>query len=261
MLSKNLQHYIWHTVIYTSLIIPIRRLFYSGPWQKSVIHYYQRKYPLSVTKNDVFNVPLLSSVLLAQQTDLMLDTLLEAHCLCGLQIKPNVCDQLSRLFIELNVNFYENPHRNHSIVRGLAEDPLVMALVSYYFKSTPELDSSYFVRTLPEYEHAITRATTFHRDFPDFILLTLMVYLSDVDGERSPHEVIPEPCMLNSWRTMLGDFGWIYASKTTRSTPVSVVAAKGHAALENIQLLHRRAVGKQTRKVMFLNYRLMKSSK
>ncbi|KAF7772122.1 hypothetical protein PCIT_a2130 [Pseudoalteromonas citrea] len=60
---------------------------------------------------------------------------------------------------------------------------------------------------------------------------------------------------------MLGGLGRIYASKKTRRTPVSVVAARGHVALENIQLLHRRAMGKQMCEVIFLNYRLKKPSK
>ena len=78
-------------------------------------------------------------------------------------------------------------HRRCPSVRALAEDARVLAVAQRYLEAEPRLHGAYLVWSPPGDDGY---GRTFHHELIDLRALSLFVYLTDVDREASPHQVI-----------------------------------------------------------------------
>jgi len=156
-------------------------------------------------------------------------------------------------------------------------DPRLLHLVEAYLGCVPTLYSVNawwsFVAPKPE----MVNVQYFHRDTDDWRFVTLFIYLTDVDADGGPHEVIPESHSLDGmkklvkgipfWRSKMdversfvddmGEDFSLACEKSFKSAAVQLTGPAGSMFLVNTLALHRGIVPTRTdRLVIWARYGL-----
>lgn len=93
---------------------------------------------------------------------------------------------------QFSIAVYHNVERQLPLIHELARDPLVMQIAANYFCTAPVYLDCRLWWTFPVGQHFDRTKTSafFHSDRDDYSALRLFFYLSDVDDESGPHELI-----------------------------------------------------------------------
>lgn len=154
-------------------------------------------------------------------------------------------------------------YRSDQILRapGLVDqlnDPRLIDLIESYLGCVPTLYSVNCWWSFPAKKPELFYSQYYHRDTDDWRFLTLFIYLTDVDEESGPHQVIPGShsragmtalARRNSWfrpgdisETFVNTMGDKFAAETERrfgQYAVKLIGPAGTMLLVNTLALHR----------------------
>jgi hypothetical protein len=83
-----------------------------------------------------------------------------------------------------------DPHKDCSTIRAIAEEPLIRAIASAYLGCKARLLNTQVWYTFPQTDGKPNPEFGFHYDIDDYRFLKLFFYLSDVDADCGPHQII-----------------------------------------------------------------------
>lgn len=155
-------------------------------------------------------------------------------------------------------------------------DPRLIDLIEAYLGCVPTLYSVNAWWSHPANKPEMTNVQFFHRDTDDWRFVTLFIYLTDVDAESGPHQLVPGSHSLAgmrdlvrkaSWwprfdveRSFVDDMGEDFSKDCDRlfgSMAVDITGPAGSMALVNTLALHRGLVPRRTaRFVVWARYGL-----
>lgn len=118
------------------------------------------------------------------------------------QIAPEVLARLRCVADALPLHAYTHAHEADTDIQAIVSDPTVLAVLRAHFRSEPVLlECSLVVHEpgrLDELEPLSQRR--FHFDYAGWQSLNLFVYLTDVNAESGPHEVVLGTHRQRTWR-------------------------------------------------------------
>lgn len=242
--------------IFQQIPIKLRQLYYAGPWQNSVVRYFQSKNSVNYRQN-ISTIETNNTKFWGKNKDDIITSLKNNHFATELSIPESRFNTIKECFSYTSKDYIEDLHIKYPNLNKIFLNPTLLSIISAYLKVNPILQSSFFVRTHKESisETNAPRAHRFHRDYADFLSLTLMIYLTDVDDNYGAHEIIPESYSENTFSYILKKRKSIKDIK-----PFTFTGKKGSAFLENTQLLHRRIPCRNKREILFVNYCLQRRS-
>jgi hypothetical protein len=153
-------------------------------------------------------------------------------------------------------------YRSDQVLRapGLVDqlnDPLLLDLIEAYLGCVPTLYSVNSWWSFPAEKPELYYSQYFHRDTDDWRFITLFMYLTEVDAESGPHQVVPGSHTLegmrrlspNSWlrrfdvkATFTNSMGAEFAEQCDRhfaGHAADIVGPAGSMFLVNTMALHR----------------------
>ncbi len=156
-----------------------------------------------------------------------------------------------------NDNPYFSCYRSEAILRcptllDLFNDPRILAHVARHLECRPTLYSVNGWWSFPAPNPQIDHAQHFHRDIDDTKFLTMFLYLTDVDADCGPHQVIPD----TESRGPQGG-GSVFSDLVEEMYRAQIVTAIGPAGtlwLVNTKNLHRGLCPKKPRLATWARY-------
>ena len=232
----------------------IRMAALTGPWQPLLLFFCRRwgstpRFPTS----EKTVLPDLDPQKVAEK--LNLDGWAQAFRLPMLQL-----EEILAFLEQTPQQSYENPHLHCEALRELASDSKVIDVVRRYIGGEPNLYHSIIWRNKGVANPDQIRDAHLHRfhfDVADVKSLALFAYLTDVDEQCGPHEVISGTHNRKSlWRTAL-----IYLDEREARSRYSgrmnvIVGPRGTAFFEEQTVYHRQAFPKKPRMMLRLTYTL-----
>jgi hypothetical protein len=155
-----------------------------------------------------------------------------------------------------------NPHLDCAAVRGIAHDPILLEVVKGYIGAEPILYSSRLWWTRPpvdnqQREQSLAGDARFHYDVGDFKTLTVFVYLTDVDENSAPHQVIIgthlRKAPLHFIKRHISDR---HVNAAFQGRVKTIVGRRGTGFFEDLNCFHRRLIPRNPRLILMLTYLL-----
>lgn len=139
-------------------------------------------------------------------------------------------------------------------------DPRLLDLIEAYLGCTPTLYSLNAWWSLPSPKPEYVNVQYFHRDTDDFRFLVLFIYLTDVDGESGPHQIVPgshDPRRVPK-ETFVDSMGVEFSEQIEKTySPDTIAGPAGTMFLANTVALHRGLVPKKkARLILWARYGL-----
>jgi hypothetical protein len=158
---------------------------------------------------------------------------------------------------------YDNPHLHCGALRALVSDPKIIDVVRRYLRGEPRLYDSIVWRNGGVANADQVRDShlyRFHFDVADVKSLALFVYLTDVDEQCGPHEVISGTHHRKSlWRTALLYVDEHDAYRRYPGRANLIVGPRGTAFFEEQTVYHRQSVPKKPRMMLRVTYTLWRA--
>jgi hypothetical protein len=160
---------------------------------------------------------------------------------------------------------YENPHLHCQALRELALDPAVVDVVRRYIGGEPYLYHSVIWKNVgverPE-EVEDSHLYQFHFDVADVKSLVLFAYLTDVDENCGPHEVVSGTHGRRSlWKIARIYVGEHEIRKRYPGRVNLIVGSRGTAFFEEQTVYHRQAMPRKARMMLRITYTLWRAPK
>lgn len=180
------------------------------------------------------------------------------------QLGPN-CDNQGPLFRLEDVRGPFACYRPDQLIRapGLMDqlnEPKLLDLIETFLGCTPTLYSLNAWWSLPSPKPEMENVQYFHRDTDDFRFIVLFGYLTDVDEEAGPHQIVPGSHSADRMprETFVDSMGTDFSEQIERAyKPDTITGMAGTMFLANTLALHRGLVPRKTpRLILWARYGL-----
>lgn len=239
------------------LVRAVRAIWWLGPWRNFLIKYYQlrnRNPALHRTERSLF--PNLNP-------NIALRHLNQDGYAPGIRLPEETVAQILNFCGQQDAFF--NPHLDCPAVHKIAHDPRVLEVVKGYFGVEPVLYSSNLYWTWPpadeqKRQQALAVKSKFHYDVGDFKTLVVLIYMTDVDEECGPHQVIAGTHLHKKPLRLVTRYLNERDAYTEFSDQIKVITgARGTGFFEDLTCYHKHAVGSKSRLMLTICYLLRRT--
>ena len=229
----------------------VRNMVVVGPFQDLLLDYYRRKSKAApATTNETSFFEPVDEAAAA-------DSLKRLGFVGAINLKPDVAKSLHD-WAESPSYQRVNPHAHNATIHDIGHNGTLIRIIRSYLGAEPILHSSYVdwakaSRDLP-YD-AVSDATMFHYDTPDFRSCSARFYLTEVDELAAPHTVIGATHGKKGLRDLLIPYiANDLAAQKYGDKLVTFTGPPGTGWLEDLSIIHRRAKAKKPRLTLSYNW-------
>jgi Phytanoyl-CoA dioxygenase (PhyH) len=181
----------------------------------------------------------------------------------SLQLPPEIIKEVLAFQESENSNNIFHPHRKSDLIKRIALDPQILAVIREYFRAEPIFYGSRLYNTPPrvdaqgETSEKYKSAKMVHFDVTDFMDINVFFYLSDVDLDTSPHIVVPGTHKRKSLRDLYSTrYSEQEARKRFKTDFVTLTGKAGLGFFEDSGCFHIQSLGKKGRMMLSFCYTL-----
>ncbi len=158
----------------------------------------------------------------------------------------------------------KDSHLGCAAVRGIAHDPTVLEVVKGYIGAEPILYGSrlyWFWPPVDDRERERARAchAKFHYDVGDFKQLSLFFYVTDVDVDSAPHQVIMGTHLRKTPLRLVTRHLSDRDASGFQERVHTVVGRRGTGFLEDLNCFHKHLVPRKPRLMLTIAYVLQRT--
>lgn len=146
--------------------------------------------------------------------------------------------------------YFEKDLINCPHLLEVANDPLVIDIVSKIFKCKPTISALKIWRSYPGFDVA-KDSENFHRDVDDFKFLKLFIYLSDVDEYSGPHTYVKGSYKQNKFLRIERFSDLEIEKEFGKDNILTICGEAGATFLENTFGVHKGLVAEKTGRLVF----------
>ena len=227
-----------------------RALIHFGPWRHAA------RSIIRVTRPPRSGAAQAPSTIVNLDPDTVVSALRKDGFCVATTLRPDLVQSLRQITNDLPPREYAHFHHDNPEVRALVEDDTVLAVVSKYLGSEPELlECTVVVHESEDGRSWICPQRRFHFDYAGWQSLNLFVYLTDVDEASGTHEIVAGTHRRKAMRDAVRP--WVPDEEIERRFPGRIRSITGPAGtlfFEDTEAFHRRRAMKRRRVMLNVLY-------
>ena len=182
----------------------------------------------------------------------------------GLRVPEEQVNRILNFRLQNLPSYSRDPHQRCAAISEIAHDPKLLAVVTQHLGAEPILFSSHLYWTQPPatpraWQRTLAAKSRFHYDVGDFRMLSVFIYLTDVDENCGPHLVIAGTHRHKTPRQLLSRYlDDRIAYDTYPSAIQPITGARGTGFFEELTCYHKHSVGQKPRLMLNITYTLQR---